>query len=64
MVREDRTDRAVVMGNSSPMVMKCKCQDGKRKINEQEIENFSIHPNNLPIDMGNNPVRKSMALTC
>jgi len=64
MVRDDRTDRAIVMGHSIRMVMKCKSQDGKREEDKQEMEKFPIHPNNLPIGMESTPVRKSMALTC
>ncbi len=47
-----RADGAIVMGNSIPMAMKCKPQDGERKANQQEIDNSSIHlPGNLPIGM-------------
>jgi hypothetical protein len=43
MVGDIRADRAIVMGDSICMVMKCKSQDGERKTNQQEIDKFSIH---------------------
>jgi hypothetical protein len=43
MVGERRADRAIVMGDSSRMMMKCKPQDGKRKANKQEMDKFPIH---------------------
>jgi hypothetical protein len=46
----ERADRAIVMGNSIRMVMKCKSQDGEKKAYEQEGGKFSIHqPNNIPV---------------
>jgi hypothetical protein len=45
-----RADRAIVMGNSIRMVMKCKSRDRKRKANKQTANKLSVHrPNNLPI---------------
>jgi hypothetical protein len=43
MVGDIGADRAVIMGNSIRMVMKCKSQDRKRKANKQERDEFSIH---------------------
>ncbi len=43
MVRDKRTERAVVMGDSILVMMKCKPQDGERKANDQETDKFSVH---------------------
>jgi hypothetical protein len=44
------TEKAVIMGNSIRMVMKCKSQNRERKANEQEINKLFIHQlNKLPI---------------
>jgi hypothetical protein len=52
MVGDKRADRAVVMGHSSRMVMKCKSQNTKRKANKQKMDKFPIHyPINLPKDI-------------
>ena len=43
MVGDNRADRAMVMGDSIRMVMKCKSQDGERKAYEQETDKSSFH---------------------
>jgi hypothetical protein len=43
MVGDIRADKAIVMGDSIRMVMKCKSQDGQRKPYEQEIDKLSPH---------------------
>jgi hypothetical protein len=43
MVGDIRTDRAIGMGNSIHMMMKCKSQWGKKEANEQEIGKFFVH---------------------
>jgi hypothetical protein len=43
MVGGIRADRAIVMGDSIRMVMKCKSQDGERKAYEQETDKPSFH---------------------
>jgi len=43
MVGDIRADRAIAMGDSIRMVMKCKSQDGERKAYEQETDKLFIH---------------------
>ncbi len=43
MVGDIRADRAIVMGDSIRMVMKCKSQHGERKAYEQETDKPFIH---------------------
>jgi len=43
MVGDNRADRAIVMGDSIRMVMKCKSHNGKKKAYEQEIDKLSLH---------------------
>jgi hypothetical protein len=50
MVGDKRANRAIVVGDSILMVMKCKSQNRDRKTNKQEADEFSVHqPNNLPV---------------
>ena len=43
MVRDIRTGRTIVMGDSILVIMKSKPQDGERKANEQETDEISVH---------------------
>jgi hypothetical protein len=43
MVGDIRADRAIVMGDSIRVLMKCKSQNGERNAYEQEIDKLSLH---------------------
>jgi hypothetical protein len=43
MVGGKRADRAIVIGNSIRMVMKCKACDRKSKANKQKMDKFPAH---------------------
>jgi len=43
MVSNIGANRAIIVGDSVPMVMKCKAPDKEGKANKQETDNFSVH---------------------